>query len=132
MSIAEVISPPLPRPVSTQLTWEQTWRFFVLGLLRAVVLASPPLAAWFWNWLHNWDEPIAWNEFWVMFLATVGPPAGLYWKNHWYLLKLPEFLEVPPEFVEATVKTTTTVVTKTKVEESHKESVELPGKQESL
>lgn len=98
LSITDAISPKLPIPVSTTYTPGQTWRFFLLGMFRACLLSALPIGVWFWNWLSNWNEPIAWHEFWLMFAACMGPPAGLYWKNHWHMLKLPSVLIIPLEF----------------------------------
>lgn len=98
MKLATVLSPSIPPPTSTVLTWEQSWRFFLLGILRAILLSSLPLVVWLWNWIANWDNPIEWSEFWKLAAATAGPTAALYWKNHWHLLKLPRVLIIPVEF----------------------------------
>lgn len=100
----DIISPPLPSPKTTEYTWEQTWRFFLLGLFRALVVSSLPLFVWVWRWYSTSYDPVNWREFWIQAAVTLAAPAGLYWKNHWHMLKLPCILEVPPEFVSEIAK----------------------------
>ena len=98
MDIATIAAPPMPTPTSTEYTWAQTWRFFVLGLLRALIVSAGPLVLWIWRWHVTSYDPINWHEFWIQAAGTFSAPAALYWHTHWKMLKLPSWAEIPDNF----------------------------------
>lgn len=80
-------------------TWQQTWRFFFIGTLYAVGFAVLPVL---WQVGHDYvkhdghvDMPLLWGTI----LATTGPALYSYWREHKALLKIPPFLDIPPEFL---------------------------------
>lgn len=110
MKIAEIVSPTLPAPVSTDLTWEQSWRFFALGCLRATIVTLLPVVRVIWKQLGR-QHFVHWPDVGWLALSCAGPAALLYWNNHKYLLKLPPFLDIPPEFQEVHVEAMITQTT---------------------
>lgn len=133
MKIAAIVSPALPAPTSTEITWEQSYRFFLLGCLRATVVTLGPVLRVLWK--QHARHSIHWPDVGWLALTCAGPTALLYWNNHKYLLKIPPFLDVPPEFVQAEVKTTIRTIepspsgagtTTTQVTETHQEPIKIP------
>ena len=82
----------------TDYTWQQTWRFFIIGAIWAVGAAVLP-ALWIvgWNYVH-YSDPIDWPLVWGAAATTAGPILYSYWVQHKNLLKLPPFFQIPPEF----------------------------------
>lgn len=109
MKIAEIVSPSLPAPVSTELTWEQTWRYMAIGIFRAGLWSSLPLATYVWNW-RLWQVAFPWHEFFQLAGSIWGPTAARYWWKHRQQLKLPAAFNLPEDWevqhVEATVTQT--------------------------
>lgn len=101
---------PTPNGVP-QYTWQQTWRFFGLGMFRAICASLIPVAYDVWDWIVNWNgTPIDWSHMWKLALACAIVPAGGYWKKHWHLLKTPPSFNVPSEFLETTTTETKIIV----------------------
>lgn len=96
-------------------TWQQTWRFFLLGMFRATCAALLPVAYDVWDWFMNWSgTPIDWWHMAKLAGACAIIPAGGYWKKHWKQLKVPPAFEVPDSFLEVTQTTTIVQSTTTK------------------
>lgn len=139
MTIAKIVSPDLPVPVSTDLTWEQTWRFMAIGIIKAGIWSSLPLAMYVWNW-RSWQVAFPWQEFLQLAGTIWGPTAGRYWWKHRALLKLPAALTLPPDWevqrLEATLTqtgpegTTVTQIDQTKTIEKSGEPVKDTGQQD--
>jgi hypothetical protein len=118
-------------------TWSQTWRFFLIGLVKAVIYGLIPVAVVLYHNYQNYSDPIDWSLVWEMIGAAVGPVAYSYWSEHKALLKAPPWLDIPPEFqpavkkVEHTVQITTPATQDTPkivetTKESHSEIVGIP------
>lgn len=79
-------------------TWQQTWRFFVIGAVYAVGSAILPVAWQLWYNYENYAGPIDWPLLWGTIASTTGPAIYLYWREHRALLKIPPFFDIPDEF----------------------------------
>lgn len=88
-------------------SWQQSLRFFVLGIAYATVYALLPVAVVLWHNYQNYTDPIDWSLVWQMLLAAVGPVALSYWREHKALLKVPPWFEIPDEFKPAVKQVTT-------------------------
>jgi hypothetical protein len=83
---------------STNYTWQQSLRFFILGITYATVYALLPVGVVLWHNYVNYSDPVDWSLVWQMTLAAVGPAAYSYYREHKALLKAPPWFDIPPEF----------------------------------
>lgn len=79
-------------------TWQQTWRFFILGLLYTVLYALIPVAVVLQHNYQNYADPVDWGLVWKLVAAAAGPAAYGYYREKRALLKIPPFFQIPPEF----------------------------------
>ena len=79
-------------------TWAESLRFFVVGAGWACANALPPVLWAVWHNYQNYTDPIDWGLIQGMAIAAVGPALTAYWLSHRNLLKLPPWLNLPPEF----------------------------------
>ena len=82
----------------TEYTWAQSLRFFLIGALWAVAASLPPVLWAIWHNYQNYTDPIDWSLIEGMALAAIGPALAGYWLSHRNLLKVPPWLDIPPEF----------------------------------
>ena len=85
-------------------TWQQSLRFFCIGALWAMLTATLPVV---WAAYHNWKnyaDPIDWDLLRDIAVASAVPALVSYGKAHRNLLKIPPFLELPPEFAPNTTE----------------------------
>jgi len=79
-------------------TWQQTTRFFILGILYTSIYALIPIGIMLVHNYNNYADGIDWELVWEMALGAVGPVALSYWREHRALLKIPPFFDLPPEW----------------------------------
>lgn len=85
-------------PDKADYTWQQRFRFFLIGCLWAVRAATLPVL---WTIYHNWStysDPQDWVLVRGLILAAVIPSMRDYWESHKNLLRIPPFFDIPPEF----------------------------------
>ncbi len=112
MQISEVVSavaPTLTAPTSTEYTWEQTWRFMIVGCVKALWWSSAPVGTYIY--MYYWEDPFPWRAGLGIASSVWVPTLTKYWKDHWHMLKAPPFMDTPPEWdttrVEAKITETT-------------------------
>ncbi len=106
----------------TDYTWGQSLRFFLIGAVWAVAASLPPVLWAIWHNYQNYSDPIDWNLIGGMALAAIGPALTGYWLSHRNLLKLPPWLDIPPEFHPTPSK-----ITIERSEHTTVETKEIPG-----
>lgn len=101
---------------SSNYTWQQSLRFFILGITYATVYALLPVGVVLWHNYVNYSDPIDWGLVWQMTLAAIGPAAYSYYREHKALLKAPPWFSIPDEFKPQMKQVTTMTQTVTPTE----------------
>lgn len=116
----------------TDYTWQESLRYFIIGILYIVVGSLPSVLGLLWYNHVYYSDPIDWGALKTVFGVNVIPLVVAYYASHKNLLKLPPWLSLPPDFqpdmkqVEKTTQTTVQLGQPPKTIETVKEtSIEL-------
>lgn len=100
------------QPTAPDYTWQQSLKYFTLGLVYTCAGSCLPAAAVILKSARNHTHH-DWILAWEVFSAAAVPLGNAYWQSHKNLLKWPPFFQIPADFLPTKVTTehTTQVIT---------------------